>query len=94
MHTAVKIAPQYNNGVVHVLDASRSVTVAGSLLSKDQRQNFLNGVAGEYIKLKEQFDNKKTAKQYISYADAAANALNIEWQNSNTLAPTFTETKF
>lgn len=93
MHTAVKIAPQYNNGVVHVLDASRSVTVAGSLLSKDQRQNFLNGVAGEYIKLKEQLDNKKTAKQYISYADAAANALNIEWQNSNTLAPTFTETK-
>ena len=32
MHTAVKIAPEYDNGVVHVLDASRSVTVAGSLL--------------------------------------------------------------
>ncbi len=28
MHTAVKIAQQYDNGVVHVLDASRSVTVA------------------------------------------------------------------
>ena len=37
MHTAVKIAPEYDNGVVHVLDASRSVTVAGSLLSKEQK---------------------------------------------------------
>uniref|UniRef100_UPI0013D931F9 cobalamin-dependent protein n=1 Tax=Stenotrophomonas maltophilia TaxID=40324 RepID=UPI0013D931F9 len=33
MHTAVKIAPEFEEGVVHVLDASRSVTVAGSLLS-------------------------------------------------------------
>jgi 5-methyltetrahydrofolate--homocysteine methyltransferase len=36
MHTAVKIAPEYNDGVIHVLDASRSVTVAGSLLNKDE----------------------------------------------------------
>ena len=40
MHTAVKIAPQYDDGVVHVLDASRSVTVAGSLLSKEQNLIF------------------------------------------------------
>lgn len=39
-HTAVKIAPKYDNGVVHVLDASRSVTVVNSLLNKDQKQNF------------------------------------------------------
>ena len=38
MHTAVKIAPEYDKGVVHVLDASRSVTVAGSLLSNEQKQ--------------------------------------------------------
>ena len=44
MHTAVKIAPQYDNGVVHVLDASRSVTVAGSLLSKETKTDFLMGV--------------------------------------------------
>ena len=41
MHTAVKIAPEYEEGVVHVLDASRSVTVAGSLLSKEQKPDFL-----------------------------------------------------
>src|SRR5207247_8304683 len=51
MHTAVKIAPQYDNGVVHVLDASRSVTVAGSLLSREQKPAFLEGVRSEYVKL-------------------------------------------
>src|SRR5688500_12667044 len=48
MHTAVKIAPEYDNGVVHVLDASRSVTVTGSLLSKEQKLDFLKGVSKEY----------------------------------------------
>ena len=42
MHTAVKIAPQYDNGVVHVLDASRSVTVVTNLLNREQRKTFLN----------------------------------------------------
>ena len=41
MHTAVKIAPEYGDGVIHVLDASRSVTVAGSLLNKEQKIPFL-----------------------------------------------------
>ena len=41
MHTAVKIAPEYQNGVVHVLDASRSVTVAGSLLNKELKTPIL-----------------------------------------------------
>src|SRR5438067_10196696 len=44
MHTAVKIAPQYEQGVVHVLDASRSVTVAGSLLNKELKKQFLQNV--------------------------------------------------
>ena len=37
LHTAVRIAPEFDNGVVHVLDASRSVTVAGSLLNKETK---------------------------------------------------------
>jgi 5-methyltetrahydrofolate--homocysteine methyltransferase len=52
MHTAVKIAPQYDNGVIHVLDASRSVTVAGSLLSNEQKPEFLDSIHKEYVKLK------------------------------------------
>jgi len=93
IHTSVKIAPQYDNGVVHVLDASRSVTVAGSLLNKETKAPFLETVRKEYVKLKENFDNKKSAKQYISYAEAVANAVKIDWENYRPPAPSFTGTK-
>lgn len=93
MHTAVKIAPQYDNGVVHVLDASRSVTVAGSLLSKEQKTGFLNDVKTEYSKLASDFANKKTVKQLISFTQAQTNKTVIDWKNYTPVAPTFTGTK-
>jgi len=93
MHTAVKIAPQYDDGVIHVLDASRSVTVAGSLLSKEQKPEFLEGIKKEYDKLKEDFGNKKSAKVYLRFEDAQKNGAVIDWNNFNPVAPTFTGTK-
>ncbi len=93
MHTAVKIAPEYDLGVVHVLDASRSVTVAGSLLSKEQKPGFLKTISNEYAKLKEDFGNKKTAKQYLSFAQAQQNKTKIDWGHFVPVTPTFTGTK-
>ncbi len=93
MHTSVKIAPEYDNGIVHVLDASRSVTVAGSLLSKEQKPEFLAGIKAEYVKLKESFDNKKVVKNYLTYENAAANKVSINWENFTPVKPTFTGTK-
>jgi len=93
MHTAVKIAPEYEHGVVHVLDASRSVTVAGSLLSKEQKEDFLSEVKTEYVKLKEGFDNKKVVKNYLSYADAVKNKVAIDWSAFTPVRPTFTGVK-
>jgi len=93
MHTAVKIAPQYDDGVIHVLDASRSVTVAGSLLSKEQKPEFLEGIKKEYDKLKEDFGNKKSAKVYLRFEDAQKNGAVIDWNNFNPVATTFTGTK-
>ncbi len=93
MHTAVKIAPEYGNGVVHVLDASRSVTVAGSLLNKDQKEGFLKSTTEEYVKLKEGFDNKKSIKQYLSYSDALQNKVNIDWSAFTPVTPGFTGIK-
>ncbi|MFZ9718152.1 MAG: methionine synthase [Chitinophagaceae bacterium] len=90
MHTAVKIAPQYDNGVVHVLDASRSVTVATSLLSKEQQTNFLSGIDQEYEKLRNDFNNKKTVKEYLNYDAAVANKTNISWVDYTPVAPQFT----
>src|SRR6476469_7477080 len=56
MHTAVKIAPQYDNGVVHVLDASRSVTAVSTLLSKE-KNTLLEKTQAEYETLRYQFAN-------------------------------------
>lgn len=93
MHTAVKIAPQYDNGVIHVLDASRSVTVAGSLLNKEQKDEFLTGVKTEYQKLKQDFENKKPVKEYLSFAKAQENKVKIDWNTYQPVVPSFTGTK-
>jgi 5-methyltetrahydrofolate--homocysteine methyltransferase len=93
MHTAVKIAPEFQKGVVHVLDASRSVTVVGSLLSPEQKPEFLNGIRAEYQKLKEDFANKKTSKQYLAFGAAQQNKVKIDWSGFRPVAPRFTGTK-
>ena len=93
MHTAVKIAPEYEEGVVHVLDASRSVTVAGSLLNKDLKTTFLSDIKSEYDKLKVDFGNKKSGKQLLSFATAQKNAAIIDWSNYKIVEPGFTGTK-
>ena len=93
MHTAVKIAPEFGNGVVHVLDASRSVTVAGSLLNKEQKQDFLAGLQKEYAELKTAFDNKKTTKNYLPYSEAKKKKTAIDWNSFEPVAPSFTGTK-
>jgi 5-methyltetrahydrofolate--homocysteine methyltransferase len=86
-HTAVKIAPEYEPGVVHVLDASRSVTVTGSLLNKALKKNFLTEVKSEYEKLNENFRNKRPTKQFLSIADARKNPAVIDWQKFTPVKP-------
>ena len=93
MHTAVKIAPEYSEGVIHVLDASRSVTVAGSLLNKDQKAPFLQDLEKTYATLKNDFDNKKTTKQSLSYKEALENKVAIDWKNFKAVKPQFTGNK-
>lgn len=93
MHTAVKIAPGYDHGVIHVLDASRSVTVAGQLLNAQTKPEFLGTIKEEYERLREDFNNKKAVKQYISYEAAAANRMPIDWNGFVPVKPQFTGTK-
>ncbi|MFT3682148.1 MAG: methionine synthase [Ferruginibacter sp.] len=93
MHTAVKIAPQYDKGVVHVLDASRSVTVVSSLLSNEQKADFLAGIKTEYTKLADDFNNKKAVKQFLPFAAAQQNTVKINWENFKPVQPTFTGVK-
>lgn len=93
MHTAVKINPQYEEGVIHVLDASRSVTVAGNLLSPEQKPAFLQGIQAEYEKLRDDFNNKKVVKQFLRFEEAQNNKVKIDWNNFKPVTPTFTGAK-
>ena len=93
LHTAVRIAPEFDNGVVHVLDASRSVTVAGNLLNKDTKDSFLTQIKAEYDKLKKDFGNKRSAKKLLPFGEAQKNKLQINWNDFKPVAPTFTGTK-
>ena len=90
MHTAVKIAPEYEHGVVHVLDASRSVTVAGTLLNAGNKPAYLQEITEEYTKLKEDFDSKRTVKQYLTLPQAQDNRVKIDWKNYTPPVPQFT----
>jgi len=93
MHTAVKIAPQYDQGVIHVLDASKSVGVVSQLLNPQLKAPFLAQIKEEYTKLKINFDNKKPVKNYLPYADAVKNPVNIDWENFEPYVPKRNEDK-
>lgn len=93
MHTAVKIAPQYDNGVIHVLDASRSVTVAGTLLNPENKPAYLNSLLTEYRKLAEDFNNRRSAKEYLPVEAARKNKAPITWSGYAPVTPSFTGTR-
>lgn len=86
VHTAVKIAPQYDNGVVHVLDASKSVSTVSALLNKEQKAPFLENIKKDYDHLREQFLNKK-GKKLIPYSEAIATKEIFDWKNYKPVKP-------
>ncbi len=86
-HTAVRIAPKYDNGVVHVLDASRSVTVVSNLLNNDQKKIFLENIENEYEKVREQFLKKRGTKPLITYDEALKIKENFDWANYKPTEP-------
>lgn len=85
MHTAVKIAPQYNNGVLHILDASRSVTAVSTLLSKE-KGDLLQKTANEYEGLRNQFLNKNK-KDLVPYTEAVITKEYFDWKNYKPVKP-------
>ncbi len=87
MHTAVKIAPEYDKGVVHVLDASRSVTVVSSLLNREQKEVFLSGTEKEYTQLRDQFAQKSKNKMLIPYSEAVITKEYVDWKKYTPVRP-------
>lgn len=91
-HTAVKIAPQYSETVIHVNDASRAVTVAGSLLNSDKKI-YANTIRAEYDAFRETFLNRSRDKNFLTIEQARANKLQLDWENFNPTKPNFIGTK-
>ncbi|NBC06779.1 MAG: methionine synthase [Bacteroidetes bacterium] len=88
-HTAVKIEPQYSAPVVHVLDASRSVSVVSSLLSKDEdnRSNYILDIKKDYERVRELRGNRKSNKKYRTLKEARANRYQADWGNTKAVTP-------
>ncbi len=87
VHTAVKIAPHYSHPVIHVNDASRSVPVASSLLSKEQRQELIDRTNEEYDRLRKQHAGAQAQNKFIPLAEARANGWPVDWSATDVKAP-------
>ncbi|HEY0490982.1 MAG TPA: methionine synthase [Telluria sp.] len=77
-HTAVKISHHYDGPVVYVPDASRSVSVAQSLLTPETRDQYIEDISTDYARIREQHANKK-ALPILTLADARANKAKLDY---------------
>jgi 5-methyltetrahydrofolate--homocysteine methyltransferase len=92
-HTAVKIAPEYKETVVHVNDASRAVTVATHLLQPDTKTTYAKSLREEYDLLREGYLNRSREKNFLSIEVARKNKFKIDWNNYEPVKPNFIGTK-
>ena len=89
IHTAVKIDEQYDGPVIHVLDASKSVTTVSSLLGEDSKEGYVTDTEAEYADIRKNFTARKKSKDFIPIADANTNKMSIDWAETNFVKPTF-----
>ena len=92
-HTAVKIAHEYRQPVVHVLDASRAVEVVGNLLSADRKGAFDAANRAEQGRTREQHATLKR-RPLLPLAAARANRPRTAWTPGSVATPSFTGTRF
>ncbi len=87
VHTAVKIAPNYDKAVVYVIDASRAVGVASKLVSETHREIFTNELRNEYLAMADRHAAQQLQKKRFALVDARANKAQLDWENYSPVAP-------
>ncbi|MBF7092220.1 methionine synthase [Flavobacterium sp. ALJ2] len=87
-HTAVKIAPQYRETVIHVNDASRAVTVAGNLLDHN-RKIYASDIRADYDAFRETFLNRSRDKNFLTIEQARKNKFQMDWAEYTPTKPKF-----
>lgn len=89
IHAAVKIDPNYSGAAIHVLDASRSVTVCSSLMNKEKRGEYISGIKEEYAKAREAHLNKRSDKKFMPIKEASAQKFQLSVDGDIAPKPSF-----
>jgi 5-methyltetrahydrofolate--homocysteine methyltransferase len=92
-HTAVKIAPEYAPGVVHVLDASRVVNVVSALLSPDQKPKFMADIGEKQERQRIEFGERQNRRPLLSLEAARARRPGFDWTTADIPRPEFLGTR-
>ncbi|MDA7663122.1 dihydropteroate synthase, partial [Pirellulaceae bacterium] len=90
-HTAIKIGPNYDNGVIHVLDASRSVGVVEQLLNDDAKEKYLADNLAMQSTAAERY--KQRDIKLVPYEEALERRFKTDWPNIDVAKPSFTGVK-
>ncbi len=93
VHTAVKIAPNYSEPIVHVLDASRVIGVVSKLLNPDNKPGYVAQLREKQEKQRIEFSNRVGERKLLSLADACANAQPTDWNQVDIPKPEFIGTR-
>ena len=87
IHTAVKIDPMYSGTVIHVTDASKSVPIAGESISEETKEEYRLKIKETYRLLRIEHESKQSLKQLVSYDEAKANPVEINWEAFSPFTP-------
>ncbi len=95
IHTAVKIDPHYSGPVIHVLDASKSVPVAGRLMQNEQtNKEIYDEIKEQYAQLRIDHASRQKDKNYVPIEKARLNTPKIDWDNFKATKPQFLGNKY
>ncbi|MFH0734925.1 MAG: methionine synthase [bacterium] len=87
IHTAVKISPNYSGPTIHVLDASKSVNVAGNLINNENTKLYVEKIKNEYINVRDDHAKRTSEKETITLEEARRNKLVLDWENYSIAVP-------
>ena len=87
MHTAVKISDQYGEPVVHVVDASRCVQVASSLMSEEHKPRFVAELDEDYERYRQRFAAKTSQVELMNLESSRNNGMSVDWSAHDIKAP-------
>ncbi len=89
VHTALKLDPVYEHGIVHVLDASRSVAVASNLCSTIKKDEYIKAIKAEYEQVRQTRAQSKKRTTLVDFQAVQDKALTLDWDNYTPAKPNF-----